>query len=209
MVVPNQYARAALRRRLHGLNTERRPRPAVEPGLRLALQQEFEPDIRRLEQPPRSGPHPVVGPRARRASRGAGDRTGAVTMPGIIVLGMHRSGTSAVTRIVNLLGAGLGPDDDLLTEFDNPAGHWESIRLNRCNDRILAAFGRSWDFPPWLDPGWEHSPRATRLLPDMAETFTGVYSSDPWVWKDPRTCLTLPLWRRVLDPEPMRRARAA
>jgi hypothetical protein len=123
-------------------------------------------------------------------------------MPGIIVLGMHRSGTSAVTRIVNLLGAGLGPDDDLLTEFDNPAGHWESIRLNRCNDRILAAFGRSWDFPPWLAPGWEHSPRATQLLPDMAETFTGVYSSDPWVWKDPRTCLTLPLWRRVLDPQP-------
>jgi hypothetical protein len=50
MVVPNQYARAALRRRLHGLNTERRPRPPVAPHLRLALQNEFEPDIRRLEQ---------------------------------------------------------------------------------------------------------------------------------------------------------------
>jgi len=50
MVVPNQYARAALRRRLHGLNTERRPRPPVEPELRLALQREFEPDIRRLER---------------------------------------------------------------------------------------------------------------------------------------------------------------
>jgi sulfotransferase family protein len=50
MVVPNQYARAALRRRLHGLNTERRPRPPVAPALRLALQREFEPDIHRLEQ---------------------------------------------------------------------------------------------------------------------------------------------------------------
>ncbi len=123
-------------------------------------------------------------------------------MPGVVVLGMHRSGTSAVTRILNLLGADLGPADDLLTEYDNPAGHWESKALVACNDRILAAFGRSWDFPPWLAPGWEYgrarlvsraragrrrSPRCTR--------------TSPWVWKDPRTCLTLPLWRRVIGPD--------
>lgn len=122
-------------------------------------------------------------------------------MAGIVVLGMHRSGTSAVSRIVNLLGASLGPREDLLTEFDNPAGHWESMKLNRCNDRILGAFGRSWDFPPWLRAGWEFSPKATQLLPDLAETFGSVYASAPWVWKDPRTCLTLPLWRRVLEPD--------
>jgi len=119
---------------------------------------------------------------------------------GIVVLGMHRSGTSALTRILNLLGADVGPEDDLLTEYDNPSGHWESKALVACNDRILAAFGRSWDFPPWLEPGWELSPRAERLVPDMADTFAGVFSSDPWVWKDPRTCLTFPLWRRVLGP---------
>ncbi len=39
-----------------------------------------------------------------------------------------------------------------------------------------------------------------RLMPDMADTFAGVFGSDPWVWKDPRTCLTFPLWRRVLGP---------
>ena len=76
-------------------------------------------------------------------------------MPGMVVLGMHRSGTSAVTRILNLLGADVGPEDDLLTEYDNPSGHWESKALVACNDRILAAFGRSWDFPPWLGPDWE------------------------------------------------------
>jgi hypothetical protein len=119
-------------------------------------------------------------------------------VPGIVVLGMHRSGTSAVTRILNLLGADVGPADDLLTEYDNPSGHWESRALVACNDRILAAFGRSWDFPPWLGPGWELSPRAQRLMPDLADTFAGVFRSEPWVWKDPRTCLTFPLWRRVL-----------
>jgi hypothetical protein len=119
-------------------------------------------------------------------------------VPGVVVLGMHRSGTSAVSRILNLLGADIGPRDDLLTDYDNPAGHWESRALVACNDRILAAFGRSWDFPPRLAPGWENSERATSLLPDLSATFSSVYGSSPWVWKDPRTCLTLPLWRRVL-----------
>jgi hypothetical protein len=114
---------------------------------------------------------------------------------------MHRSGTSAVSRILNLLGADVGPESDLLTEYDNPAGHWESKALVACNDRILASFGRSWDFPPWLAPGWEHSARASRLLPEMTDAFESVYRAGPWVWKDPRTCLTFPLWRRVLGSE--------
>jgi hypothetical protein len=122
-------------------------------------------------------------------------------VPGVVVLGMHRSGTSAVTRILNLLGADLGPEGDLLTEYDNPAGHWESRALVACNDRVLASFGRSWDFPPWLPSGWEHSAQAARLLPEMTDAFDSVYHAGPWVWKDPRTCLTFPLWRRVLGSE--------
>jgi hypothetical protein len=122
-------------------------------------------------------------------------------VPGVVVLGMHRSGTSAVTRILNLLGADLGPEEDLLSEYDNPAGHWESKALVACNDRILAAFGRSWDFPPWTAPGWEYTERASRLIPELTETFRHVYRTSPWVWKDPRTCLTLPLWRRVLGTD--------
>jgi hypothetical protein len=50
VVVPNQYARARLRRRLHGMNTERRPRPPVTPELRRALQEELAPEVHRLEQ---------------------------------------------------------------------------------------------------------------------------------------------------------------
>ncbi|HLI72822.1 MAG TPA: sulfotransferase [Acidimicrobiales bacterium] len=122
-------------------------------------------------------------------------------MPGAVVLGMHRSGTSAVTRILNLMGADVGPEADLITEYDNPAGHWESKTLTACNDRILDAFGRSWDFPPRLRAGWEYSSRATGLLPELAEAFRGVFRGDLWVWKDPRTCLTFPLWRRVLGSE--------
>jgi len=120
---------------------------------------------------------------------------------GIVVLGMHRSGTSAVTRVCNLLGAAVPAEEDLLVNYDNPEGHWESRTLVAANDRILGLFGRSWDFPPRLRPGWETSPRVQSLLPELADAFAAVYPKGPWVWKDPRTCLTFPLWRRVVGDD--------
>jgi sulfotransferase family protein len=49
LFVPSGAARARLRRKLHGLNTTRRPRPPLDPGLRRALEAEFDPEVRRLE----------------------------------------------------------------------------------------------------------------------------------------------------------------
>lgn len=120
---------------------------------------------------------------------------------GIVVLGMHRSGTSAITRAINLLGFNLGRADDLYRAHDNPAGHWESTALIQCNDRILTAFGGAWDVPPRLNRGWSDTERARALRDDARTTFDDVYggAGTPWLWKDPRLCLTLPLWRAVLD----------
>jgi hypothetical protein len=119
----------------------------------------------------------------------------------VIVLGMHRSGTSALTRILNLLGLSLCSDTDLMTGFyDNPAGHWESASLCDFNDRILAACGGEWDLPPRLPPEWHRSPNV-RALRSTAETlFNAVHPAEEWVWKDPRTCLTLPFWRPIAKP---------
>ncbi|MDA8185938.1 MAG: sulfotransferase [Actinomycetota bacterium] len=120
---------------------------------------------------------------------------------GIVVLGMHRSGTSVVTRVLNLLGARLGPESDFVHGPGNP-DHWESQSLVACNDEILLRFGGSWDVPPDLRPGWERSADAAPLLARMRQAFGAVYppGAEPWVWKDPRTCLTLPLWQQVLGP---------
>ena len=52
---------------------------------------------------------------------------------GVYVLGMHRSGTSAVTRVINLMGLQLGDATDLIRAGDNPSGHWESARLTAVN----------------------------------------------------------------------------
>jgi hypothetical protein len=114
---------------------------------------------------------------------------------------MHRSGTSVLTRALNVLGLSLGRSDDLHFAADNPTGHWESTALIACNDRILSKFGGTWDAPPLLARGWETSHKADELLGDMRATFSDVYAnaSVPWIWKDPRTSLTLPIWRRLFQ----------
>src|ERR1700734_2392312 len=76
----------------------------------------------------------------------------------VVVLGMHRSGTSVVARIINLLGLPLCRDDDILSGPDNPTGYWESGSLVKFNDRLLKMFGGSWVFPPAMSRNWESAP---------------------------------------------------
>lgn len=70
----------------------------------------------------------------------------------VLVLGMHRSGTSVLTRAIALLGASL-PSDLHPPGADNPDGYWEPAGLQRINDRLLQAAGSAWlDIAP-LDLG--------------------------------------------------------
>ena len=119
---------------------------------------------------------------------------------GVLVLGMHRSGTSAVTRVVNLLGVPLCDPADFVTsdQDDNPSGFWESRRLVAVNDQVLAHFGGTWAEPPELPPGWAALPGLAPLRREARRCFALSYPTREWVWKDPRACLTLPFWRSLL-----------
>jgi hypothetical protein len=117
-------------------------------------------------------------------------------MTAIVVLGMHRSGTSATTRALGLLGASLGPPANL-------GKFWENQVMRRPNERLLEAFGGAWECPPELPEGWVGSPEAKALVP-AARTALAEYGAAPvFVWKDPRTCLTLPFWLELLDEPPV------
>jgi hypothetical protein len=124
---------------------------------------------------------------------------------GAVVLGMHRSGTSLATRLVGLLGLSVGEGPMVPATEGNPRGHWESAVLRDANDELLAQLGGNWAGPPVLDDGWEHDARldATRVSAHTA--FARVYGPTPapWVWKDPRNCITLPFWELVLGVEPV------
>ena len=74
----------------------------------------------------------------------------------ICVLGMHRSGTSVASRLLNLLGVYLGAEEHLLgPEPDNPKGFWEFKPIFDLNNEILGRLGGNWHEPPPLRPGWE------------------------------------------------------
>lgn len=123
----------------------------------------------------------------------------------VCVLGMSRSGTSVTARVLNLLGVDLGDEDELMpaATANNPTGFWEHQGIADLNEQILATLGdaprQRWRRPPRLDPGWERDPRleghrqAARSM--LRESFSGKAF---WGWKDPRTCLTLPLWQDLL-----------
>ncbi len=119
------------------------------------------------------------------------------------MLGMHRSGTSAVTRTLNLLGLRTCPPADLIgADPTNPAGHWESRTLVECNNAVLKAAGAHCWCPPPPGPAWIGTPQVQDLIPLCGAAFQAVHPSPPWVWKDPRTCLTADLWLPLLQAPP-------
>src|SRR5256714_7974765 len=113
----------------------------------------------------------------------------------VLVLGMHRSGTSATARLVSLLGLPIGKEDDLKPRSEaNPTGYWESNSLTAFNDRLLRFLGGSWAAPPTLPLGWESALRLAGHRRLGGTLFRCVHDREGWVWKDPRTSVTLPFW---------------
>jgi hypothetical protein len=116
---------------------------------------------------------------------------------------MHRSGTSVLTRVINLLGLPLCREDDLWTAPDNPTGHWESTSLAMFNDRLLHLLGARFTAPGEPPQGWESVGSVAEMHGEAYRIFKHAHPSSVWVWKDPRTCLTLPFWREVLPDNPI------
>lgn len=116
----------------------------------------------------------------------------------ILVLGMHRSGTSALTRVLNLHGVDLGCDL-LPPAQDNARGFWENRAVVEVHDRLLAGLGRSWSDPRPLPEGWLDSAAAASAGQDIG-TLLGEYAGKPlFAIKDPRLCQFLPLWLPILQ----------
>ena len=119
--------------------------------------------------------------------------------PWVVVVGMHRSGTSAVTGAIGALGFNVVSPQDRLSPHDSNPEHWESLSVLRHSDAVLAHFGGTWDAPPQLTQGWENDSG----LPGPAAAAEALHAAypgpGPSVWKDPRLCLLLPYWRAALE----------
>lgn len=116
-----------------------------------------------------------------------------------VVLGMHRSGTSAVTRALEVLGFGLG-EHLLPIQDDNPAGFWEDADVVAMNDRLFALVGERWDsLSPELAA--EVLARVTTQDRALAADLLGekLAASERFGLKDPRLSRLLPFWGEVID----------
>lgn len=118
----------------------------------------------------------------------------------VAILGMHRSGTSMVARLLNLCGLTLGDEAAMVSATDdNRRGHWEHRELVRMNARVLAHFGGAAEDPPVLPPDWAEQPEIELLRAEARHLVHDLFGTrDDWGWKDPRTALTLPFWRPIV-----------
>ena len=118
----------------------------------------------------------------------------------ICIVGMHRTGTSMVARLLNLCGLYLGPEERIMPPDEgNPAGYWQNQDLDQLTEDILAHFTGDWDFllPP-MPRGWETKPDMAPFRERAQQLIRIIGERKQWGWKDPRCSLTLPFWRSVL-----------
>lgn len=116
----------------------------------------------------------------------------------LLVAGMHRSGTSALTGALSLLGFDLG-SRLLSPSEDNPKGFYENSDVVAIHERLLSSFGQSWDDPRELPVDWMCHEDTRIALADIKFLIQGEFSrSSRWAVKDPRICRFLPLWQEAL-----------
>ncbi len=114
------------------------------------------------------------------------------------ILGMHRSGTSALAGVLAQFGADV-PAKMMKPTEDNPAGYFESTPVMQLNERILASAGTSWDDWSRIPEGWFKGPRASALKVEARSVLEAEFGASPlFVLKDPRICRLWPFWRDVL-----------
>lgn len=128
-----------------------------------------------------------------------------MTSRAILVLGMHRSGTSAFARTLNLLGVHLSRNL-LPAAQDNPTGYWESSDINALMERLLRLAGSRWHDWRRLDLSAVPAASLAEWKGMIRDTITRD-SADGALFaiKEPRICRAVDLWLelfRSVDIEP-------
>ncbi len=105
----------------------------------------------------------------------------------VIVLGMHRSGSSLVARIFHEWGVNMG-EDLMKGDGANPEGFWENWDFVRFNNQLLSAAGGSWNYPVMIN---KPNP--------AAQTIINRNKAPLWGWKDNRTAFTFRAYEPYLQ----------
>ena len=118
----------------------------------------------------------------------------------VMVLGMHRGGTSAIARGLAATGVSLG-NHLLAPGADNPTGFWEDLDCLSINERLLGHLGTAYDA---FGFGWSLLGKPDPVIDDLKLSAVQVVRSrlqeypSTWGFKDPRTSRLLNFWRSVM-----------
>ncbi|KAB8179311.1 glycosyltransferase [Lysobacter maris] len=116
----------------------------------------------------------------------------------VLVLGMHRAGTSALARVLSIRGAEL-PNELMPANEGNPSGYWEPRAIVDFNDRLLAYFGVEWNDPFAAEQISPHGAIPERFYQEAAGIVESEYGdAELLVLKDPRCTLLPEFWNEVL-----------
>ena len=119
----------------------------------------------------------------------------------ILVLGMHRSGTSMMARSLNLHGVSLPKEVTKANEF-NERGYWESLEVQKINDEIFGSAHTAW-FDCHSFPFSEISSDKAHYFEERILAFLRENFDNPvtplFALKDPRICKIFPFWQSALE----------
>ena len=120
--------------------------------------------------------------------------------PIVLVLGMHRSGTSLCSHILSALGVDMA--DDIGVDVGNDKGHWERWEIAEFHDRILRLFNRDYgggfhDFA--LPVAWWADPHVAQIRREIAAFLEKRMADGYFGFKDPRTMRLMPVWHQILN----------
>jgi hypothetical protein len=111
----------------------------------------------------------------------------------VIILGMHRSGTSALGGALEPLGLTVGKSV-MPPKEENPRGFYENSSLMEFHDKFLTSIGSSWRHLGPLDPEGFQGPSPLRFQRKLLRLLIDEFGSDRPMIKDPRMCRLMPLW---------------
>jgi hypothetical protein len=119
----------------------------------------------------------------------------------LLVLGMHRSGTSALSGLLCHMGF-TGPRQPDAPGSDNPTGYWEAPAVRAVHNTVLAGLSCSWDdlmLPPDLIGAHALDDALLQLEQALQSDFPSLTPGEVALIKDPRQCRLQPLWNALLQ----------
>jgi len=118
----------------------------------------------------------------------------------IVVLGMHRSGTSIVAQLINALGVYAGQPDELTPpDMFNPTGYWELDEVVGIDADILAALSASWNDVVHADVSRLSEKQRAKFVARARRVVQSLQEHGSFLLKDPRMSLLFPLWQEALQ----------